>query len=220
MRRMLDDAAPAETHSDSSPAWRTHGAVGGRGELTGSVRRGGHVRDEVCVHGGALDACERPLIVGFGLTRVSDAAAVDALQRLHAAVDRDRGDSAVALDDLDITVEMSAPFVTMSRALLDVWGADMGPVQPLQVGPSPCPFHIASHPLSSPQRLGLTARSVATQVPEEFLQAEVEGEGAMRLENQLWQCRTHRKMHLELATGARGLEVRYTDAPPQCPNQL
>jgi hypothetical protein len=35
----------------------------------------------------------------------------------------------------------------------------------------------------------------------------------MRLENQLWQCRTHRKMHLELATGARGLEVRLGPHP-------
>jgi hypothetical protein len=121
-----------------------------------------------CVHGGALDACKRPLIVytrglATDLTRVSDAAAVDALQRLHAAVDGDHGDSAVALDDLDIAVEMSAPFVTMSRALLDVWGAEMGSVQPLQVGPTPCALFTTPRPrshcitlLSPPQRSGLT----------------------------------------------------------------
>jgi hypothetical protein len=59
-------------------------------------------------------------------------------------------------------------------------------------------------------RLGYIYRLTAEegwQVSEEFLLAEVTGEGAFRLENQLWQSRTHRKMHLELATGARGLEV-------------
>lgn len=86
---------------------------------------------------------------------------MDTLQRLHAAVDGVRGDS---LDDLDMQAEMSAPFVTMSRALLDVWGADMGPVEPLQVGPTPSPSHLPrprphwiTQLLSRPQRLGLTS---------------------------------------------------------------